>query len=135
MEITIKTICPYCKRDINLNAKYDTDPIDNASKMCNEVLYNLGRNASKAIPVEKDLFFEDLKMLKERKKASENVKAYFRRYENIVKNTKDPKELLRLTRKMVKLKVKVSKNVKKEVEKGKKELLKMIKEKTKLLNR
>jgi len=139
MEITIKTRCPHCKREIDIDEKNNTQP--EKKETGSLITYYIGRESSlktykqPAWPDDrlKD-FIESLDKTKN-KTAVNHVKDYFLRLSNEARVTNDPRKLLDLSRKIVKMKVKVSKKLSKEFEKNKKELIKIIGNKFRLLKK
>jgi hypothetical protein len=143
MEITIKTTCPHCNKEIAIESKTDTTASQGQPEKKREsmVPFYFGRRCSAPDKYEKsnsDWLLKDFVDSVERSKnrtAVNIIKDRFSKMANKVRLTKDPKELLELSRYVIKMKVKVSKKVLRELEKDKKELLKMIKEKVRVLKR
>ena len=140
MEINIDTICPKCKQKIHIFSRTSSESIVEHN-MSEEQLYNFGRYSSKlAVNKERnipksDLFFEDILDIFEdyykqnKHKAREFVKRHFNKLGEKIKETDDPRKLLNISRKLVKTKVKVSKDILNDVEKNKKKLLDIIQKK------
>jgi hypothetical protein len=143
MEITIKTTCPHCNKEIAIESKTNTLSQNHEEPKKKESMlpFYFGRRCSAPDKYEKansDWLLKDFVDSVERSKnqtAVNIIKDRFSKMANKVRLTKDPRELLELSRYVIKMRVKVSKRVLRELEKDKKELLKMIKEKVKVLKR
>jgi len=145
MEITIKIQCPNCEENIIFSheskvlEKEREETTFSEGALIGDSFFNIMKRAT----INQNNFFDDLYKIvgKEAVKAQglpksvKLVQNYFNNLRFRIKATDDPWELLKMSRKLVKVKVVVSKKVQQEIKKQKPRILALIKKRVKELSK
>lgn len=145
MEITIKVQCPNCKENIVFRHESKVMEHETKEELFNEdaLMGDSFFNIMKRATLNQNDFYDDLYKIvgKEAVKAPGLPKSirliqnYFDNLRFQIRSTDDPRELLKLSNKLVKAKAVVSKEVQQEIKKQKPRVLALIKKRVKQLNK
>ena len=145
MEITIKAQCPNCKEDIVFRHEskvLESDAKKEAfqeEKLMGDSFFNIMKQAT----LKQNDLYDDLYEIAGRKalkspglpKSIRLIQNYFDNLRFQIKATDDPRELLRISNKLIKSKAVISKEVLQEIKKQKPRVLALIKKRVKGLNK
>lgn len=139
MEISVKTKCPHCEREIIIEAKSKQEPDRQSSDYINSLF-------EKKISQQEDLYKKpsDALQLNEfirsvesgsKSTAKDYLYDYFFMLKEQIRDTNNKKELVKIRNKLKNTHVKVSEILKKELKENKEELLKEIENKIKKIKK